>query len=78
MYLYGRKKNGSQNSQPGQKPGGQTDNQTGTSDEHGAAGSEECIEAAKELFGKHIGTDSFVNPPVYINLAENIHIGKML
>ncbi len=39
-------------------------------------GSEECIEAAKELFGKHIGTDSFVNPPVYINLAENIHIGK--
>lgn len=37
---------------------------------------EETPELVKELFTGGFGERSMVNAPIYINLAENIHIGN--
>ncbi len=37
---------------------------------------EECNNLIKELFGENLGENSMVNPPIFVNLANKVKIGK--
>ncbi len=37
---------------------------------------EECSNLIKELFGENLGENSMVNPPIFVNLANKVKIGK--
>lgn len=36
----------------------------------------ECNNLIKELFGENLGENSMVNPPIFVNLANKVKIGK--
>lgn len=37
---------------------------------------EECNELIKELFGDNLGENTMINPPIFVNLANNVKIGN--
>lgn len=37
---------------------------------------EECKELIKELFGDNLGENTIINPPIFVNLANNVKIGN--
>lgn len=37
---------------------------------------EECNKLIKELFGDNLGENTMINPPIFVNLANNVKIGN--